>query len=124
MTIHKHLKDGRWVACHTCNPYLPEDVALKCFFCFEGTADAWWEGSAGTIFACRQCAIQSLPALIADAVVAAAPQGSPGIYLDRARTQMESVYWRSAALAKCSPATKECDNDQGRQLDESGAYRT
>jgi len=46
----------------------PEDENSLCSFCDENTADALWMGKID-IFACRHCASELLPQLMADAIV-------------------------------------------------------
>lgn len=46
----------------------PEDANSLCSFCEENKADALWMGKID-IFACKHCASELLPQLMADAIV-------------------------------------------------------
>jgi hypothetical protein len=69
----------------------------KCHLC-DGRADATWRGGTGaTIAICSECAINVLPALIADAVFL--PGGATGQNAAKhAVREVETIYWRALAL--------------------------
>jgi len=71
----------------------------SCTLC-EKKSVAYWMGLGTTIHVCQDCALNILPALIADAIV-----GTHGHlpymagYLNDCVNSIEKVYWRAAALA-------------------------
>ncbi len=66
----------------------------RCSVC-DGPSDAWW-GAAGIICVCYQCALDALPALIADAMCA---KGTSTDLLTRTKERMDIRFWMAAALA-------------------------
>ena len=68
----------------------------KCTLC-EGLAQAMWSGANGEVFVCRGCALDTLPALIADAL----PIG-PGIdhYTQAWRGRLEASFLYAVASIK------------------------
>jgi hypothetical protein len=71
----------------------------ECSFCAAPGVTAYWAGK-GIVLSCSVCAVQSLPALAADAIIAGAPD------LERAArhahvmfNRLRGEYWRAVALA-------------------------
>lgn len=66
-----------------------------CFGCGR-SADAMWQGSHDSVHVCRTCAVEVLPALIADAVfVPAGPVGT--LAFDTQLSAVHAAYWRAVA---------------------------
>lgn len=76
----------------------------RCVLC-GGEPQAYWHRKGDMIFICRQCALNDLPRLIADAVMNNAPSSfdlpwdSKNARLSGALKDVELAYWRAGACA-------------------------
>ena len=66
---------------------------FDCLIC-GGNSSAFWDGVNGQIRVCGFCAIEWLPALIADAVPVSASEDFP----HRTLARIELRFWRALAL--------------------------
>ncbi|HQU42548.1 MAG TPA: hypothetical protein PK867_07030 [Pirellulales bacterium] len=67
----------------------------QCTLCGQ-SAQGTWHGTDGAIAVCHRCAVEALPALIADAVCLAADD--PRLRAVQVCRQVEASYWRALAL--------------------------
>ena len=70
----------------------------KCSFCDSDIPKGWWRiynEKAPFIYCCRKCAIETLPAFIADSVC----DGFEGD-MNQVLDSMMKAFWRAMALAK------------------------
>ena len=66
-----------------------------CHLCGQ-PAQGNWHGSEGAIAVCHTCAVEALPALIADAIcLTADDRRSRAVQISR---QIDATYWRALAL--------------------------
>src|SRR6516162_11291360 len=80
----------------------------RCSFCGGPEATAYWRGERGPISCCRTCAVETLPALMADAVVGEiAPHSRTVAQLGGALERFESRFWRAAVIALCRTARQQ-----------------
>jgi len=70
----------------------------RCFHC-GNPASAFWDGPGGRVRVCLHCAVQVLPALSADAVVAALGCGCSFDWLKGYVETMQTSFWRAAVCA-------------------------
>ena len=94
----------------------------KCGFCGDRSADATWWTYEGDFHICYPCAIQALPAMIADALRA---QPNAGRQLIETQEKMNAAFWRAAALALArQPARTEAEEFEFDQVLERAAFET
>jgi len=74
------------------------DVAGNCTIC-GANSEAFWDGAGGIVEVCQQCAIETLPALIADAAFVPPPSGvNAHDSLCHQVDRFEKAFWKSVAF--------------------------
>ena len=69
-----------------------------CYFCGQTGVTGHWRGSreGPTLLVCRRCATETLPALIADAVMGEC--GAISVpWMERGLAKAEAAYWRAVS---------------------------
>lgn len=70
-----------------------------CSFCGEEPATATWRGAGSEIHTCRQCAVEMLPALAADAIVEDEIHNHTLGLVNNARLRMDAAFHRACFLS-------------------------
>ena len=98
----------------------PNFVDTKCSFCGDCSPNAHWNYE---VFTCSQCAIEILPALIADALF-----DNDNLLIDQKGTsklgniwnEIEKVFWRASSLTLMRKARSAFENKYKTQKDSEG----
>lgn len=89
-----------------------ETFSGKCFSCGEH-AHAFWMADP-TVYVCGSCAIEKLPLLIADAVVASRPIFAERV-IEPIVERINGAFWRGLALRLIAHNRQEKSEHKGRR---------
>ncbi len=104
-----------------------QDKNTRCFYCGE-TANATWHGCGENVNVCRQCAIDHLPRLIADAIFLPNRQrgksSGAAHHAQKQLTEIERNFWTAIAcrvdseaadweslVRRCEKFNSHCEED-------------
>jgi len=71
-----------------------QQANASCSICGKWPATGYWHGTQGYLYVCSHCALNVLPALIADAIIDNGKMADPSVK-KRDLEHFEKVFWRA-----------------------------